>query len=227
MTDFYQAEPKTWTSMNAKVKDTRRLMSQFGAKVPFHFNLWNPKSQNGHHGFQNGFQSQEHLQLIFLSIEEPCSECTLFSTVIPNEEFHGSLPWTKLIDSNSGGFQQNLANASKEEVLMNERKRTSSRGITSYQMCMNSGRIVFPADGSLFQTSLSNSGFKEVPSNKFRNNATVSPCNPDLIGNVHLFFIITNKSNFTYVKNPEKIRETLFTFKLREFFSKKVLKLFT
>ena len=188
MTDFYQAEPKTWTSMNAKVKDTRRLMSQFGAKVPFHFNLWNPKSQNGHHGgFQNGFQSQEHLQLIFLSIEEPCSECTLFSTVIPNEEFHGSLPWTKLIDSNSGGFQQNLANASKEEVLMNERKRTSSRGITSYQMCMNSGRIVFPADGSLFQTSLTNSGFKEVPSNKFRNNATVSPCNPDLIGNVQLF----------------------------------------
>ena len=196
MADYYQADQKTWLAMNAKVKDTRRLMSQFGAKVPFQFSLWNPSAQNGH---SNGFQSQhEHLQLIFLSVEEPCSECTLFSTVIPNEEFHGSLPWTKLIDST---VPQKSVQASKEEVLMNERKRCSSRGITSYQMCNTSGRIVFPADGCLFETSVQGTmGFKEVPNTdgRFRNNAAVCPSNPDLIaffnqGNIWIYDGLENK----------------------------------
>ena len=102
MSEYHQSEQRTWLSMNAKVKDIRRTVSQFGAKVPGQFSLWNPS------GPQNGFTpngvSQNHLQLIFLSIEEPCSECTLFSTSIPNEEFHGSLPWTKLIDSTGKPF---------------------------------------------------------------------------------------------------------------------------
>ena len=142
---------KSWLAMNAKVRDTRRMISQFGAKVPFHFSIWNPNS-NQQNGITNGVSTQNHSQLIFLSIQEPCSECTLFSTMIPNEEFHGNLPWTKLIDS-AGFPQQNLQKASKEEVLMNERKRTSSRGITSYQLNVNSGSILFPADGRLFQAS--------------------------------------------------------------------------
>ena len=93
-----------WLTMKAKVKETRRLISQYGAKVPSSFTIW-PSAQGSRNGFNNGSHcAQQPLQLLFLCVEEPCSERTLFSVTIPTEEYHGNLPWSKLIDST--GFPQ-------------------------------------------------------------------------------------------------------------------------
>ena len=43
-----------------------------------------------------------------------------------------------------------LHNFSKEEQLLWERKKCASWGITSYDLDPTSGRIIFPAGGSLF-----------------------------------------------------------------------------
>ena len=110
MTDFE-------LKMKMQVKEIRSLVSRHGAKVPSTFTLWSPPtgtifdsrstheraeghvrsilkgdhSNNGHHG-QNGViedSSQSNLQLLFLCMEEPISEITLFATTIPNHgEYH-------------------------------------------------------------------------------------------------------------------------------------------
>ena len=100
-----------WLTMKAKVKETRRLISQYGAKVPSSFTLWPGSAAAAGITTSNGFNGARHstqqpLQLLFLCVEEPCSERTLFSVTIPTDEFHGSLPWTKLIDST--GFSRLL-----------------------------------------------------------------------------------------------------------------------
>ena len=92
-----------WLTMKAKVKETRRMISQYGAKVPSSFTLWSAQNSSLTNGF-NGHNTQQPLQLLFLCVEEPCSERTLFSVTIPTEEYHGNLPWSKLIDST--GFPQ-------------------------------------------------------------------------------------------------------------------------
>lgn len=102
----------------------------------------------------------------------------------------------KLIDST--GFPQD---ACKEEILMSERKRCNYYGVTSFQLEAESGRIIFPANGSLFQTSACGTvGFKEVPTGTTggRINATMAPRNPDLVafyskGNIWIGNALTNE----------------------------------
>lgn len=60
------------------------------------------------------------------------------------------LTWHPIIDSNfqtlptSGKF-------SREEQLQWERKRLVTSGITSYELHCNSGKLIFPAAGTMFQ----------------------------------------------------------------------------
>jgi dipeptidyl-peptidase 9 len=65
-------------------------------------------------------------------------------------ELEGSpLTWHAAIDSN---FQvmPSIGKFSKEEQLQWERKRLVTSGITSYEFHLESGRIIFPAAGSMF-----------------------------------------------------------------------------
>lgn len=104
---------------------------------------------------------------------------TLFSAPL-NQECEDFLPWRKLIDPT--GFPQQAITASKEELLMNERKRCYPWGVHSYQMCPKSGRIIFQTNGSLFLTSVSGASGREIlPNSITRLNPVLSPNNPDLI----------------------------------------------
>jgi dipeptidyl-peptidase 9 len=146
-------------------------------------------------GGRGSLVNTSQLRIFFLSVEEPGRELTLFTANIPSggQDFNGSLQWNRVIDST--GFPQQPFQASKEELLMSERKRCSFWGINSYELSGKTGRIIFPANGTLFQTSACGSvGFKEIPSSfvSARLNATMAPSNPDLIafcsrGNIWVF----------------------------------------
>lgn len=62
----------------------------------------------------------------------------------------GKLHWQQLLEFN---FQTTpTANrTTKEEQLLLERKRLTTWGITSYELHSESGKIVFPAAGTLYQ----------------------------------------------------------------------------
>ena len=65
--------------------------------------------------------------------------CTFFA------ECNNALPWDKLIDPT--GFPQQTVTTSKEEQLMNERKRCNPWGISGYQLCPKTGRVIFQVNG--------------------------------------------------------------------------------
>ena len=189
----------SWLSMNAKVKQTRILIHQYGTKVPSNFTAYSQlglsssSSSNTYKSVLNGENTRppdrqmsdgQQIQLLFLCAMEPGTESTLFTSPLPNleddKEYHGTLPWNKLIDST--GFPQQTSNTSKEEILMSERKRCSFWGINSYEFDDDSGTVIFPANGSLFQTSVNGIvGFKEISSQFSSLNATMCPSDPSLI----------------------------------------------
>ena len=201
----------SWLNMNAKVKQTRILIHQYGTKVPSNFTLYTQGKfpcihKNGSNGDIRPPDGKQ-LQLLFLCASEPGSESTLFTANLPNleedKEFHGVLPWTKLIDST--GFPQQTANTSKEELLMSERKRCAFWGINSYEFSSQSGTVIFPANGSLFQTSVNGSvGFKEIQTMNASLNAVMSPVIPNYIayyarGNIWLY----DRDELSLCKNIE------------------------
>ena len=108
------------------------------------------------------------------------------------------MSWEKLIDPT--GFPQQTVTTSKEEQLMNERKRCNPWGICAYQLCPKTGRVIFQTNGSLFITHCGNqtSGFRQIePSGVTRANPILSPTNPDLIayfgsGNICVHNCVTN-----------------------------------
>lgn len=79
--------------------------------------------------------------------------CKFFSITLAfiYRELEGSpLVWHPAIDPN---FQvlPSVGKFSKEEQLQWERKRLVTSGITSYEIHHESGRLIFPAGGSMFQ----------------------------------------------------------------------------
>ena len=81
----------------------------------------------------------------------------------------------------------------KEEQLLWERKKCASWGITSYDLEPTSGRIVFPAGGSLFFCADPGTGHTgplfpyeiKTKTTGARLNATMCPHNPDVIAFVN------------------------------------------
>jgi len=101
----------------------------------------------------------------------------------PQQSIPTSMPnlvWNPLIETS---FQ--LGRVSREEELQLERKRCAAFGITNYELDPKSGSFVFPAAGSLFSCTDSDS----MPSpieiktglENARLNPTICPTNPDLI----------------------------------------------
>lgn len=178
-----------WLQMKAKVKETRSQVFRHGGRVPTSFTLWpyagnvNGGGGSHHHNGSNNGTASNPVQILFLCMEEPITENTLFSVNIHSEGSGGdySMPWTKMVDPT--GFPQQAITASKEEQLMNERKRCYPWGINSYQLCPKSGRVIFQTNGSLYLTSCSSGGsFREIqPNSLVRLNPIMSPNRPDLI----------------------------------------------
>lgn len=113
----------------------------------------------------------------------------MISFYIIHRELEGSpLVWHAAIDST---FQilPVVGKFSKEEQLQWERKRLVTSGITSYELHLESGRIIFPAAGSMFQCTdtvgLSTSGLLpvEITTNcgGARLNCQICPHQPDLV----------------------------------------------
>ena len=111
MTDFE-------LSMKSQVKDIRSLVSRHGAKVPSTFTLLdspagtgfgsnsNNGSNNGHYnnGVTEDFSQQKNVQLLFLCMEEPITENTLFATTLPTYgEFY------IILDIIKGNFKEMLS----------------------------------------------------------------------------------------------------------------------
>ena len=99
----------SWLAMNAKVKQARILIHQYGTKVPANFSIGtqNQSSMNWHKNGVNGEVTRppdDQLFLLFVCAIEPGSESTLFTVNLPSnleddKEFHGQLHSNKLIDS--------------------------------------------------------------------------------------------------------------------------------
>lgn len=199
-----------WLQMKAKVKETRSQVFRHGGRVPTSFTLWpqNPEASSlsinggGHYnGGSNNGASSNPVQILFLCMEEPITENTLFSVNIHPESGSSAgtgLDWNKMVDPT--GFPQQAITASKEEQLMNERKRCYPWGIYSYQLCPKSGRVIFQTNGSLYLTSCSSGGsFREIqPNSVVRLNPLMSPNQPDLIayyssGNIWMHHCASNQ----------------------------------
>ena len=127
-------------------------------------------------------------------------EFSLYYSDVDDTLDSGTLTWNPLIDNNKPATSSSAStltltaangsnggkNASKEEQLQWERKRTSVWGITEFQLL--NGRLVYPANGSIFLTNDSTN----APSppvelqarlcfGAARLNATMCPANPDLV----------------------------------------------
>ena len=99
----------SWLAMNAKVKQARILIHQYGTKVPANFSIGtqDQSSTNWHKNGTNGEVTRppdDQLFLLFVCAIEPGSESTLFTVNLPSnleddKEFHGQLHSNKLIDS--------------------------------------------------------------------------------------------------------------------------------
>ena len=146
-----------WQNNRAKVRENRDFYGRQGVRDPRMFTLvsQNPVSgSNGHMSNGNLNEDPKYsptLQLLFLCMDEHNSEMTLFVASIPNvaKVPGNSLPWDKLIDFK--GYPQQADTTSREEQLMNERKRCyNSGGINSYQICPNSGRVLIKTNSKLF-----------------------------------------------------------------------------
>jgi len=172
------SSPPTWSELRQTVRDVRAHFSNRGTRTPSGLTF---RKTGG------------RTRLYFLS--EPASkrDTSLFYTDLPPtvSQSQNNPQWCPLIEA---GFQALIpSNVSKEEQLMWERKKCASWGVTSYDLDPISGRIIFPAGGSLFFCSDPASGHTgplfpyeiQTKTPGARLNATLCPHNPDLIAFVN------------------------------------------
>ncbi len=125
----------SWAELKNKVKYNRLLVSQYGWQIPSTFALHSIDDDEKH--------------LYFLCNDESGRETTLFKVSVldvPGES--GQLRWHKVLDSRQ---LVNPLAASKDEVLLNERKRSSLCGISQYDSCPESGKMICSAGGRIYQ----------------------------------------------------------------------------
>ena len=183
-----------WEATRQNVIDTKRK-AYHGIQEPKFFSLWAPKViSNGHdqrcfngNGDESSHNKQD-LQLLFLCSEETNNESTLFQTPIPPVEYsHQKINGFKMIDFSNLQHRMVITTKgepSKEEQLMNERKRLIPCGIHSYQLSPVDGTIIFQNSGDLFLTRPSvnmTTGYHEILPNEIKINPILCPFNPELI----------------------------------------------
>jgi len=168
--------PPTWSELRQTVRDVRSHFSNRGLRTPSCLTF---RKTGG------------RTRLYFLS--EPASKrdtSLLYVDLPPTVGQAHSPQWCPLIEA---GFQVIPGPVSKEEQLLWERKKCASWGITSYDLDPTSGRIIFPAGGSLFFCADPATGHTgplfpyeiQTKTTGARLNATMCPHNPELIAFVN------------------------------------------
>ena len=132
---------KSWSELRQAVRKTRRLASTLLNRVPNTFTFRSISSSNG-----------REVRLYYLGVPQGMRENTLLYVDVPlNENLDGIIPqleWKLLLEA----FHATPLHGkfSKEELLLRERKRVGSFGITSYDYHEASGKFVFPACNGLY-----------------------------------------------------------------------------
>lgn len=129
----------SWSELKRVVSDLRRQLCSLSTMVPTSISF---------RTLQDG-----RTRLYFLSTPQNGWETTLLYADVPTESQTTSAIryiWHSVIESN---FPSLLSSNkySREEQLLWERKRLTTWGINSYEIHSESGKIIFPAPGSLFQ----------------------------------------------------------------------------
>ena len=132
---------KSWSELRQAVRKTRRLASTLLNRVPNTFTFRSMSTPNG-----------REVRLYYLGVPSGTRENTLLYVDVPlNESPDGNVPqleWKLLLEA----FHATPLHGkfSKEELLLRERKRVGSFGITSYDYHDTSGKFVFPACNGLY-----------------------------------------------------------------------------
>ncbi|XP_055857194.1 dipeptidyl peptidase 9 [Episyrphus balteatus] len=134
-----QNTKKSWSELTAVVNDQRKQVANLSSMVPMDVNFRT--------------LSDGRIRIYFLSTPPNAWETTLLSTDIhfnepssPAKRLNWNLVLEQSISSVAGS---NVC--SREFQLLQERKRLSTWGITSYELHKPSGKIVFPVLSDLFQ----------------------------------------------------------------------------
>lgn len=131
-------ERKSWSELKHTLCELRRQLSSISTVVPTSVSF--------------RALSDGSTRIFFLGTLANGWETTLHFADIPGEETRvmGKLHWQQLLEFN---FQTtpSVNRSTREEQLLLERKRLTTWGITSYELDPESGKIVFPAAGTLYQ----------------------------------------------------------------------------
>ncbi|XP_047119036.1 dipeptidyl peptidase 9 [Schistocerca piceifrons] len=173
--------PRSWARLRTVVHELRRQLSSLSTAVP---------SQISFRPLPDG-----RTRIYFLGTPKRGWETALlYADAGPGPgppPGPYALPWQHAVE---GGFPRGIATGagrSREEQLLWERRRLASFGVASYELHPASGKIIFPAGGSLFQcldTGFSNGPL--FPSELRMNpcgaklNPMICPTNPDLVAYV-------------------------------------------
>lgn len=162
--------PPTWAEIRQKVRDVRAHFSK-GLRITPSYITFREINETTRVYFVSELHKRD-TSLLYVDLPSP----------------YPAPPWNPLLEA---GFQSLPSNVSKEERLMWERKKVSSWGITCYNIHLPTGRIIFPAGGSLYycvDNATSQSVFPyeiQTKSVGARLNATMCPHNPDLVAFVN------------------------------------------
>ncbi|XP_022085596.1 dipeptidyl peptidase 9-like [Acanthaster planci] len=133
----------SWYDLHCTVKATRRLQTTLSNRVPSEFTFQTVQTVEG-----------VRTRLYFLGVPPGNRENTLLYSDLPDDAGLAAdtvpveqLPWNPLLVPFRG---LNHMGFSKEEQLLRERKRLGMYGITTYEFDPESGKFLFPANGSLF-----------------------------------------------------------------------------
>ncbi|XP_065157715.1 dipeptidyl peptidase 9-like [Atheta coriaria] len=166
----------SWSELKNVVTDLRRQLSSLSTMVPT-----NVSFRQLHDG---------RTRIYFLSTPQNGWESTLLFADVPNENPNASLTlqWHCVIESNFPTVSASIR-YSREEQLLWERKRLATWGINWYEIHSASGKIVFPANSSLFQCI--DNGYSAGPlfptklristASGAKLNPQICPSNPDLV----------------------------------------------
>lgn len=128
----------SWQELKGVVSDLRRQLSSLSTMIPTSVS------------FRTLLDGRT--RIYFLSTPQNGWETTLLYADVPNSDHAPGLKlqWQSAIEANFPSLSTSNK-FSREELLLWERKRLATWGITSYELHSESGKLVFPAASSLFQ----------------------------------------------------------------------------
>lgn len=137
----------SWCELKGVVNDLRRQLSSLSTMIPTCVSF---------RALQDG-----RTRIYFLSTPHNGWETTLIYADVPNSDHSPGmkLQWHSGIEANFPSLSTSNK-FSREELLLWERKRLATWGITSYELHSESGKLVFPAASSLFQCT--DTGFSVI-----------------------------------------------------------------